>query len=253
MGKIKTNAMSMDAPQTAQQYAESIGKKWKTAQRQLNRKGLPSAAGQLLTDEIQSVIDGKKTPVTKQRTVKAVTVTNDKIAVLSPGVHYVPTETKTADAIQVKIKSTSGQSAINDKATWWTGRNITLVGLLVSPTIASVRNLYAVCLSVMGEVIGAAALTIVICVTGGALTYIGIKNKLSWFLVGAVLAFETLANVTIIYDGLMGGIGNPTRFLGVVTNIFNTGTHGTAIALGVSAALLLVGAQFASLTELNKK
>jgi len=232
---------------TAQQYAESIGKKWKTAQRQLNRKGLPSAAGQILTDEIRAVIDGKKIAVTKQRTVKAAMVTSDKIAVLSPGIQYVPTETKTDATIGQDKKKT------NDKATWWTGRNITLVGLLVSPTIASVRNLYAVCLSVMGEVIGAAALTIVICVTGGALTYIGIKNKLSWLLVGAVLAFETLANVTIIYDGLMGGVGNPTRFLGVVTNIFNTGTHGTAIALGVSAALLLVGAQFASLTELNKK
>jgi len=232
---------------TAQQYAESTGKKWKSVQRQLSRKGLPSAAGKMLTDEIRAVIDGKKTQVTKQRTVKAVTVTGDKIAVLSPGVQYAPTETKT--------DATSGhdKKKTTDKTTWWTGRNITLVGLLVSPTIASVRNLYAVCLSVMGEVIGAAALTVVICVTGGALTYIGIKNKLSWFLVGAVLAFETLANVTIIYDGLMGGIGNPTRFLGVVTNIFNTGTHGTAIALGVSAALLLVGAQFASLTELNKK
>jgi len=117
--------MSMDAPQTAQQYAESTGKKWKSVQRQLTRKGLPSAAGQMLTDEIRAVIDGKKTPVTKTKTVKAVTVTSDKVAVLSPCVQYVPTETKTADTIQVKIKSTSGQNTTNDKAKetktaeWW--------------------------------------------------------------------------------------------------------------------------------------
>jgi hypothetical protein len=243
--------MGMDNQQTVAQYAAQTGRTWGAVSKRLQRAGIKTGINMPLTDDIKTIIDCKKQAGKTPAKALPLTIKKDTFT-LSPATHHnwvaTTEQTKTAPD-----KTTPKQTTkTDDKKTWWTGRNTTLVLLLVAPTLASVRNIFAVCMSVMGEYVGSVALTAVICVTGGALTYIGVKNVWSWFLIAAVLAFETLANITIIYDGLMGGVGNPTRFLGVVTDIFNTGTHGTAIALGAIVSLLLVGAQFAALNELNK-
>jgi len=57
-----------------------------------------------------------------------------------------------------------------------------------------------------------------------------------------------------IYSGLMiGGKFGTSEFLGRVCDIFNSGSHYTAVCLGGLTALLLAAVQYVSLFELNRK
>jgi len=233
---------------TQSQYAESIGVKWGTAKMLLQRADMSAAKHEPLTPETQKAISGgfkkgaNKTgkPVTKQpATKRPVSVTP---------VTVTP-ETVTATPKQ----ETNKQEQETPKTETTKTHGFILFLLVAIPTVASGNNVFRICMAIMGEPLGGITLAAVICGAAISLTYIGVKTRFATGLIIAVLLFETLANVTVIYDGLMGGLKNPTRFLGVVTDIFGTGTHGTAIFLGVFAAALLVGLQFAALFEIQKR
>ena len=236
---------------TASQYAEQTGKEWGSASKALLRAKMPTPKNAPLTDDVKVVINrvgagriktDKKTPVPKSRTIETPAPVVSALPVLN--------ETKTTDKDTAKTKGTDKKTA--DKKPTKTDIVI-LYCLAVFPTVASVRNIWIVCMSVMGEWVGATALTLVLCSTGIALTYIGVRSRFAVALVVAVMAFETLANVTTIFAGLFDTNGLPLKFLGTVTTIFNAGTHITAIILAVFAAVLLVGTQLAAIFELQKR
>ena len=247
---------------TALQWADINGVKYDTLYTNLHEKKRGSMSfgkSTILTPETVAVFEAwksgaktadKKTPVAKSRTITAAPVLDLDLSVIKTTDKDDKDKTKGTDKENVKTKDE--QQKIKDKKK--KDRDATILYCLaIAPTIASVRNIWIVCMSVMGEWIGATALTAVLCSTGIALTYIGVRSRFSVVLVIAVMAFETLANVTTIFAGLFDANGLPLKFLGTVTDIFGSGTHGAAIFLAVFAALLLVCTQLAAIFELQKR
>lgn len=259
--------MSMGAQLTALQWADINGVKYDTLYTNLHHKkrgSMEFGKSTILTPETLAAFEawksGAKTTDKKTAVLKSRTIALDPV--LSFDLQIVDNvQTKTTDKDSGQRQSSEDKAAktktinkdnIKDKDRTKTDI-IILYCLAVAPTIASVRNIWIVCMSVMGEWIGATALTVVLCSTGIALTYIGVRSRFAVVLVVAVMAFETLANVTTIFAGLFDINGLPLKFLGTVTSIFNSGTHITAIILAVFAAVLLVGAQLAAIFELQKR
>jgi len=231
--------MGMDNQITAIQYAEAHGLNWSMVKSTFHRNGMSTGKHTVLTVEMLAVLSGQKPAAA-----------TPKPRVLKPRIQHQPkpdAEPKAKPQPKEKPETkpqTAKEPAFATAILW---------AIVAAPTVASGNNIVRVCMSIMGERVGGLTLAAVICLTSMALTYVGMRSGLARWLIWFVLAFETLANITTIYDGLMGGVGNPTRFLGVVTTICNSGTHGTAIVLALFAALLLAGAQFAGLFELKKR
>lgn len=137
----------------------------------------------------------------------------------------------------------------------WSGRHWLLAGLVACPTVASVRNMYGVTLSITDSVFDAVALTVVLSVSALGFVVAGLRGAWVVLLAVVLIAFEAFCNLTRIYGGLMnvGQSGYPTRFLGLVTDVFNSGSHGTAVALGGIVAFVLAAVQYAAIFQLNKK
>lgn len=133
-------------------------------------------------------------------------------------------------------------------------RSFILGFLLVAPTAASVTNMYDVSYSITQEAVTAGLYTTVLALTAMGLTIAGVK---SWVTVGLsliLIGYESFCNLSRLYFGLMGGVkGNPTRFLGTVTDLFDTGSHGTALIIAGFSALMLAAVQYAAIFELQKR
>lgn len=122
---------------------------------------------------------------------------------------------------------------------------------LVLATVASVANMYLICLHMAdGDRFSAWVMTGVF--SGSALCFIlsGAVGSLSKMAMWLLIAFESGCNVTGVYHGLLGRTGVPTRFLGMVTDILETGTHYTAVGLGVVMALIISIVQIASIKSI---
>ena len=230
--------MGMDNQITAIQYAETHGLNWPMVKSTFHRNGMSTGKHTVLTSEMLAVLSGQKPAAA-----------TPKPRVLKPGIQHRPKP----DAEPAQPKERPKTEPKPQPAKEPAFATAILWAIVAAPTVASANNITRVCMSIMNEQIGGLTLAAVICLTSMALTYVGMRSGLARWLIWFVLAFETLANITTIYDGLMGGVGNPTRFLGVVTTICNSGTHGTAIVLALFAALLLAGAQFAGLFEIKKR
>lgn len=126
--------------------------------------------------------------------------------------------------------------------------------LLIAPTVASVHNMYIVTRDLSGNVWDAVALTVVLSVSALGFVWYGVRAWYTIALAGLLIAYEAFCNLTRIYGGLMGvgQSGNPTRFLGLVTDIFGSGSHCTGIVLGGITAAFLAAVQYAAIFELNK-
>jgi len=126
---------------------------------------------------------------------------------------------------------------------------------LIAATAASVGNMYHITRALAGSAFDAWLLTSVL--STSALCFILAGMRSAWTIALAVLliAFESFCNLTRIYGGLMGTgtTGNPTRFLGLCTDIFNSGSHGTAVALGAFTAFFIAAVQYAAVFQLNRK
>jgi hypothetical protein len=127
--------------------------------------------------------------------------------------------------------------------------------LLIGPIIASWHNMYLITHDLSGTPYDALALTAVLSASAIGFVWYGSR---SWYIMAIsalLIAYESFCNLTRIYGGLMGSgthTGNPTRFVGLVTDIFGTGTHQTAIFLGAFTAFFIAAVQYAAVFELNK-
>lgn len=114
-------------------------------------------------------------------------------------------------------------------------------------TIASVNNMHLIFYHITsGETFTAWVFTAVFagsafCFIASGSTWLPIQI-VTWF----TILFEAFCNLTGVYYGMLGKTGTPTRFLGMVTDIFNSGTHMTAICLGVFMALIIASVQIVS-------
>lgn len=114
-------------------------------------------------------------------------------------------------------------------------------------TIASVNNMHLIFYHITnGEAFTSWVFTVVFagsafCFIASGSTWMPIQI-VTWFTIG----FEAFCNLTGVYYGMLGKTGVPTQFLGMVTDIFSTGTHYTAIALGTFMALIIASVQVVS-------
>lgn len=147
---------------------------------------------------------------------------------------------------------TNEAEALPARQTWQTWM---LYGLLAAPTAASLHNMFTITQHIAGNPVDAILLTTVL--AGSAIGFIvaGAKNRWTFALAVVLIGYESFCNLTRIYGGLMGvgKSGNPTRFLGLVTDIFESGSHATAISIGAITALFIAAVQYAAVFELNKK
>lgn len=135
----------------------------------------------------------------------------------------------------------------------WKWQAWVFLTLLAVPTIASMGNMYAVTYQITGSVLKSALLTVMLSFTALGFVAAGVRSWYSILLAVLLIVYETFCNTTAIYDGLMGGIkANPTRFLGVVTDIFSAGSYGAALTIGTVIGILIAAVQLASLYELKK-
>jgi len=133
-------------------------------------------------------------------------------------------------------------------------RGVALVALLIAPTLASVQNAYHVSTQIMGDVFGATCMTVVLSLTALGLVFSGARSWTTMLLAIILIGYESFCNLTRIYSGLMiGGKFGTSEFLGRVCDIFNSGSHYTAVCLGGLTALLLAAVQYVTIFELNKK
>lgn len=119
---------------------------------------------------------------------------------------------------------------------------------LASATIASVANMWLICLHLSdGDKFSAGVMTAVF--SGSALCFIAARAVSFWpsLVMWVLIGFEAFTNTTGVYYGLLGRTGTPTRFLGMVTDILNTGTHYTAIGLGATMAIIIGAVQIVSI------
>lgn len=126
--------------------------------------------------------------------------------------------------------------------------------LMAIPATASVQNMHTVTLDICGHEFAAWLLTGLFSASPFLFVLAGMKNRLTVALVALLIAYEAFANFTRIYGGLtgFGKNGYPTRFLGLVTDIFNSGTHQTALFLAGIMSLLAASVFYAAYNELRK-
>ena len=135
---------------------------------------------------------------------------------------------------------------------WW--QTALLALLMLAPAAASVQNMYHVTHDIGGDWFAAVCLTAVFSAAPFMFVLSEVKSRATGALVAFMVAYEAFCNVSRIYGGLTGfGKGGfPTRFLGLVTDIFNAGTHGTALVLSVIMAILAAGTFYAAYSEITK-
>jgi hypothetical protein len=141
-----------------------------------------------------------------------------------------------------KTERTNGQKAI-------------LIACMAVPAIASLQNMWAVTSDISGHISMSVLLTLLFSAFPFALTLAGATTKAGRLLVGTMIVYEGFCNFIRIYGGLtgFGKDGYPTRFLGIVTEVLNTGTYGTATILAAIMALLCGAVFYISYNELLKK
>lgn len=126
--------------------------------------------------------------------------------------------------------------------------------LMAMPAVASIQNMYSVTGDIAAHPFTAALLTGLFSATPFLFVLAGMRNRWTAALAGCMIVYECFCNVTRIYGGLTGfGYGDfPTRFLGLVTDIFDTGTYGTAKFLASVMAALAAAVFYAAYHELRK-
>jgi hypothetical protein len=154
----------------------------------------------------------------------------------------------------VREKAVRQYAPVGGKTAHQWQRRAALTALLLAPTAASVTNMLHVTGEITGEPITAALYTVVLSITALGFTLSGIRSWVTVALAVILIGYESFCNLTRLYFGLMGGVtGNPTRFLGTVTSIFESGSHGTAIVIAAFSAAMLAAVQYTSILELQKR
>lgn len=220
---------------TAGQIADNLGIKPDTMARTVRRKlgtGI-GLNGPLSADQV-SVLTDKKRGAGREKRDTVFTVVSSPRQQVPP--QSIPSQKP-------------AESTTTTRSTW---RVIALIVLMLIPTAASIQNMYTITFHIGQSHFKAVLLTAMLSLSALGFAAVGIRRWYTLALAIVLIAFESFCNLTAIYDGLMGGIkANPTRFLGVVTDIFNGGSYGAALTLGVINALLIAAVQFTALINLK--
>jgi len=165
-------------------------------------------------------------------------------------------ETKADILPDIKAETdTTPQTETTQKTERTNGQKAVLIACMAVPAIASLQNMWAVTSDISGHVSMSVLLTLLFSAFPFALTLAGATTKAGRILVGLMIVYEGFCNFIRIYGGLtgFGKDGYPTRFLGIVTEVLNTGTYGTATVLAAIMALLCGAVFYISYNELLKK
>ena len=126
-----------------------------------------------------------------------------------------------------------------------------LFTLACVPTGASVQNMYHVAVQVGEGWLSALLFTALLSTSALGFVLAGVRSKLTAFLAVFLVLYEAFCNLCRVYARLMPG-GLPSEFTGQVTDVFGSGSHGTAIALSVITASIIAAVQYAAIWEINK-
>ena len=241
MGAINTDMDKYtDKPvhgRTIKEWADMYGKKPDSVRVKAKRT-FGTAYGQksILSAEQWAMLYGsdKQKPATKPEKIKRVLIK--------------PVEVKESSPV---IETQEGTQEPKTRK-WW--QTALLALLMLAPAAASVQNMYHVTHDIGGDWFAAVCLTAVFSAAPFMFVLSEVKSRATGALVAFMVLYEAFCNVSRIYGGLTGfGKGGfPTRFLGLVTDIFNAGTHGTALVLAVIMATLAAGTFYAAYFEINK-
>lgn len=134
-------------------------------------------------------------------------------------------------------------------------RTYLLYALMAIPAVASIQNMHRVTFDIAGHEFTALLLTGLFSASPFLFVLAGMRNRGTVALVGILIAYECFCNFTRIYGGLtgFGHDGFPTRFLGLATDIFNSGTRGTALLLAGIMSAMAAAVFYVAFSELNKK
>ena len=241
MGEIR-NAM------TIAELCENLGAKPDAMRAQWNRAGLTDFAKRReATPEEIRVIMAHYAAISHRRPKREGA---EKIVVVSRA--KAPVAAPDTTGLQAPQGEAPGDQQDGSKSGWkW--QAWVFLALLAVPTVASMGNMYAVTFQITGSLVKSGLLTAMLSFTALGFVAAGVRSWYSIMLAVLLIVYETFSNTTAIYDGLMGGAkANPTRFLGVVTDIFNCGSYGAALSIGAVIGILIAAVQLASLYELKK-
>lgn len=125
--------------------------------------------------------------------------------------------------------------------------------LLCASVLIPVTNVYRVCAELTGAV---DAVLFTVTLTAVAPLFVWLRLNTWWanLLTAALIGFEVFSNTSRVFAGLMysGATHNPTRFIGQVCDLLQTGTYCTAVVLSAFFGLVVAGVQY-SLIKLLKK
>jgi len=144
-------------------------------------------------------------------------------------------------------------------ATLAEGHNDTGMYLVMAATmVVSWQNMYAVTGELFAENrVASLTLTGLLCLSPFVFALCGMVSGQVKLLIIALGVFEAFCNIARIYGGLTNfdspkAMGWPTRFLGLVTDIFGSGTSGTALALSFLLSGLIFWLFYTALFGLKK-
>ena len=129
-----------------------------------------------------------------------------------------------------------------------------LYALMGTVAAASVQNMLRVTYDIGGDEFTAVLLTVLFSLAPFLFVLAGMTSAATRLLTGVLIVYECFCNFTRIYGGLtgFGHNGNPTRFLGLVTDVFHSGTYQTAAVLAAIMAIIAASVFYAAYNELNK-
>ena len=128
-----------------------------------------------------------------------------------------------------------------------------LYGLMAVPAAASVQNIYAATFDLSNDRPTAILLTALFSGAPFGFVLSGMRSRFAQALTIALITYECFSNFTRIYGWLtdFGHTGYPTRFLALITTVFNSGTHYTAIVMAAAMSMLAAGVFYAAYFEIN--
>ena len=150
-------------------------------------------------------------------------------------------------------KDTDTSKTETPKRTIW--KTIGLWFLMLAPVFWSFQNVNTVTGHLLDTQTASLTFTVLFSVAPFVLAWVGVGGLVKYFIVPVLMLFEGFCNVTRIYAGLINFDQNafPNRFLQLVSDIFDSGTKGTALAISVVMAALSLVIFFAGYIGLNKK
>ena len=124
-------------------------------------------------------------------------------------------------------------------------QRIVAFALLCASVLIPVTNVSRVCAELTGT-IDAVLFTITLTAVAPLFVWLRLNNWWANLLTAALIGFEVFSNTSRVFSGLMysGATQNPTRFLGQVCDLLQTGTYATAVVLSAFFGLVVAGVQY---------